>query len=85
MKNKSFEEAMSELEKVVNELEKADLSLDESVKKFQEGMELSNYCNQLLEDAEKKISILIENKNGEIEEKDFVTGKEENSENDDME
>ncbi len=85
MKNKSFEEAISELENVVNELENADMSLDESVNKFQKGIELSNYCNKLLEDAEKKISILIEKNDGEIEEKDFAVEKEENSNDDDLE
>ena len=62
----SFEEAMESLEKIAGELEKEDLSLDESVKKFEEGMELSKKCNEILESAEKKITILIDG-----EEKDF--------------
>lgn len=83
MKNKTFEEAIEELEKVVNDLESENLSLDESVKKFQNGIELSNYCNKLLDDAEKKISILIENNDGTISEKDFNI--EENTKDDNME
>ena len=73
------------LEKVVNELENDNLSLDESVKKFQNGIELSAYCNKMLDDAEKKISILIENNNGTIQEENLDIDKEENTKDDDME
>lgn len=69
-KEKSFEESMQELEKIVQELENNDLNLDESVKKFEDGMEISKKCNKILEEAEKKITILLEN-NGEIEEKNL--------------
>ena len=85
MKNKTFEDAITELEKVVNELENEDLTLDESVKKFQNGMELSTYCNKLLDDAEKKISVLIEKSDGTFEEKDFSIDNEENERDDNME
>ncbi|MBE5805769.1 MAG: exodeoxyribonuclease VII small subunit [Clostridiales bacterium] len=68
--NLSFEEAMKKLEEIANELEKNDLDLDMSMKKFEEGMNLSKYCNKILEDAEKKISVLIETEDGLIE-KDF--------------
>ncbi len=71
MKDLSFEEAINELEKTVNELEVEKLTLDESVKKFQKGMELSKYCNELLDKAEKDISILIEQSNGEIKSEKF--------------
>ncbi len=70
MKQNNFEEKISELEKVVNELENGEMSLDESLEKFEQGMKLSKECNRMLEDAEKKITILLE-KNGEIEEEDF--------------
>ena len=46
------------------------MNLDESLVKFEEGMKLSKECNKMLEDAEKKITILLE-KDGEIEEEDF--------------
>ena len=65
-----FEDAMTELEKIAEELENDDLDLDTSVKKFEKGMELSKQCNEILEKAEKKITILI---NGE--EKDFDVEK----------
>jgi len=68
--NLSFEEAMKKLEEIANELEKNDLDLDMSMKKFEEGMNLSKYCNKILEDAEKKISVLIETEDGLVE-KDF--------------
>ena len=61
---------MKDLENLVTELEKGDLNLDESVKKFEEGMKLSKECNDILQKAEKRISILLE-KDGDITEKDF--------------
>ena len=66
----SFEEKIKELEQVVNVLEKGDMNLDESLTKFEEGMKLSKECNKMLEDAEKKITVLLE-KDGEIEETEF--------------
>lgn len=68
----SFEELMVKLEDITNKLENEKLSLDESVKLFEEGMEISKECNNKLEDAEKKITILI-NENNEIKEEDFNT------------
>ena len=55
-----FETKMQELEKVVNDLEKGDMNLDESLIKFEQGMKLSKECNKMLEEAEKKITILLE-------------------------
>lgn len=66
----SFEEAMKGLEQIAGELEKGDLNLDQSVSKFEEGMKLSKTCSKILEDAEKRISILL--KNGEdVSEENF--------------
>ena len=70
MKKDSFEDKMQQLEQVVSELEKGDMNLDESLVKFEDGMKLAKECNKILEDAEKKVTILLE-KNGEIEEEDF--------------
>lgn len=64
--NKSFEEMMQDLEKIAKDLEGGELSLDESVKKFEEGMEISKECSEILENAEKKISILVKNSEGDI-------------------
>jgi len=67
----SFEEAMTNLEDIVANLEKGELSLDESVEKFKKGMELSNYCNELLDKAEKSITVLVKDKDGEYVEETF--------------
>ena len=67
----NFEESMKKLETIVTELENGNLNLDESVKKFEEGIKLSKHCNEMLESAEKQITVLIENSDGEMEEKKF--------------
>ena len=69
MKN-DFESKMEELEQIVKKLETGNLNLDDSVVEFEKGIKLSKECNKVLEETEKKISILI-NKNGEIEEEKF--------------
>ena len=69
---KTFEEQMEALENIVNELEKGDLNLDESVTKFEEGMKLSKECNKILEQAEKKITILLQ-EDGNVTEEEFKT------------
>ena len=68
--NDNFENQMEELEKIVSELEKGDLSLEDSLTKFEEGMKISKECSNLLEDAEKRITIILE-KNGELKEEEF--------------
>lgn len=70
MKELNFEEAMKELETIANELEKGDLNLEESVTKFEEGMKLSKQCNDMIQNAEKKITILLQ-KDEKIEEENF--------------
>ncbi len=67
----SFEEAMNNLEEIVANLEKGELSLDDSVENFKKGMELSNYCNELLDEAEKSITVLVKDKDGEYVEEPF--------------
>ena len=69
--NKNFEEMMKDLENIAKDLESGELSLDESVSKFEKGMEISKECSKILEDAEKRISILIKGSDGEITEKNF--------------
>lgn len=70
--SKSFEEKIEDLEQIVKELEKGDLNLDNSVSKFEEGIKISKECNKILEEAEKKITILL-NKDGQIKEENFET------------
>lgn len=67
----NFEQAMQELEKIATELEKGDLGLDASVLKFEEGMNLSKKCSSFLEDAEKKITVLIQGTDGQMKEEVF--------------
>ena len=64
MKEKQFEDAMKELEDIVQRLESGDLSLEESLKIFEEGIALSRYCFRKLEEAEKRVSILIKDEKG---------------------
>ncbi len=70
--SKSFEEQMENLEKIVSELEKGDLNLDDSVTKFEEGIKISKECNKTLQEAEKKITMLVK-QDGEIKEENFET------------
>ena len=72
MAKENFEESMKKLETIVKELENGNLNLDESVKKFEEGMKIAKQCNNILEDAEKKITILLE-EDGELKEEEFET------------
>ena len=66
----NFEEAMKKLEKIVTELESGNFNLDESVLKFEEGIKIAKQCNNMIENAEKKITILLE-KDGELKENNF--------------
>lgn len=68
--NLNFEETMKELEEVVQALENGELNLDESIKEFEKGMKLSKDASKYLEEAEKKITILVK-KDDEINEEDF--------------
>ncbi len=75
MEEVNLEEAMQALEQIASELEKGDLTLEESVAKFEEGMKLSKKCNEIIEKAEKKITILLQ-KDGKIEEENFTAEEE---------
>ncbi len=60
-KTASFEEALSELESLVDTLEKGDLSLEDSLKSFERGVELTRTCQQALKEAEQKVETLSAN------------------------
>ncbi len=66
-----FEDALERLEKIVSQLEAGELALDESLKIFEEGIKLSRLCSGKLEEAEKKIEVLMKNKEGQLEKKPF--------------
>ena len=61
-KEKSFEDNLKELEVIVAELEKGELSLEDAISKFENGIKVSKECNSKLEEAEKRINIIL---NGE--------------------
>ena len=67
----TFEQSLKELEQVVLELEKGDLTLDKAIENFEKGIELSKVCSKKLDEAEKKINILVNN-DGKIQEETFV-------------
>jgi len=69
-KTVNFEKALAELEQLVEEMEQGNLSLEESLKRFEKGIALTSECQQALQKAELKVQELIE-KNGKLLEKDF--------------
>lgn len=71
MAKQTFEGAMKLLESIVRELESGDLSLDEALKKFQDGVKLSKFCSNKLDETEKKVSILLKNEEGGVQAEPF--------------
>ena len=71
MKEDTFEKNMKELEEVVSSLESGNLSLEEAISKFEEGIKLSKKANEKLENAEKRINILLSSENGTFKEEEF--------------
>ncbi|KNF07405.1 exodeoxyribonuclease 7 small subunit XseB [Gottschalkia purinilytica] len=67
----SFEEAISKLENIVKDLEKGDLTLDESLEEFQEGIQLYRHCNEILNKTEGKIKVILEDNAKDITELDY--------------
>ena len=68
---KTFEDSVKELEKIVTELENGDISLDESIALFEKGMKLSKNLEQMLDTAEKKVTQLVADENGELKQEPF--------------
>lgn len=66
-----FETSIKELEEIVKALESGSVSLDESLLLFEKGVKLTKNCQRLLDEAEKKVSILV-NDDGEVVKKDFI-------------
>ena len=69
-KNYPFEQSLEKLEELVERMEEGDLSLEDSLKTFEEGIKLTRQCQQALVKAEQKVKLLIE-ENGQISEVDF--------------
>lgn len=70
MAKKTFESALARLEQITEELEDGELSLENSLKKFDEGIKLAGFCTQQLNEAKAKVELLLE-KDGQIETADF--------------
>lgn len=71
MAEMKFEDALKKLEKIVDDMEKGELSLDEAMKKYEEGVRLSKVCSKKLEEAERKVEILIRSETGELKAQPF--------------
>lgn len=77
MAEKSFEEAMQRLEEITQNLENGDLSLEDSIGVFEEGMKLSKFCTKKLEEAEKKVTKLVKEGEGKFSQQPFDMEEEE--------
>ena len=77
MAEQKFEDAFQKLEAIVKKLEDGNLSLEESLKAFEEGVRLSRFCSKKLDEAEKKVEILLKDSNGRLVAKPFSLEDEE--------
>jgi exodeoxyribonuclease VII small subunit len=71
MPKEKFEDSLNKLEKIVSRLEEGNISLEESLKLFEEGIRLSRFCNQKLDEAEKRVEILLKGKGGSLKPQPF--------------
>ena len=71
MAKKTFEQAIKQLEQIVQDLESGDMPLEKAVKTFEEGIQLSKFCSQKLDETEKRITILMQNSDGQLSETPF--------------
>jgi exodeoxyribonuclease VII small subunit len=72
-----FEDALARLETIVNELEKGDLPLNDSLRIFEEGIKLSKACLKILDDSERKVEILVQETGGKKRLQAFSVDEEE--------
>ena len=77
MAEKKFEAAMARLEEIVQVLEQGDLPLEQSLKLFEEGVKLSRVCNTRLEEAERKVEVLLKDREGNLKPRPFEEQEEE--------
>ena len=76
MAKQTFEKAMKKLELIVQQLESGDQPLEDAVKKFEEGVNLSKFCSEKLDETEKRITILLKDQTGNLFEKPFISESE---------
>lgn len=67
----SFEKAIGDLEKIVKSLESGDLPLEKALAQFEAGIQLSRYCSETLDEAEKRVTMLMADASGALTEKPF--------------
>ncbi len=71
IKKQSFETSLKELEEIVKEMESGNLSLEDAIKKYEAGIKQAKYCNDFLNNIEKKIIMLTKDNEGTIKEENF--------------
>ena len=71
MAKKNFEKALADLENIVQRLDENDLSLDEALSLFEEGIKLSRFCSQKLDSVENKVEILLRDDEGSLQKEPF--------------
>ncbi len=72
MIDQTFEKSIQDLEQIVKEIEAGDLPLEDALKKFEEGVKLSKFCSAKLDEAEKRVTILLQDQDGSVTEKPFL-------------
>lgn len=71
MAEKKFESALGRLEKIVQDLEQGDLPLEQSLKLFEEGVKLARICAKRLDEAERKVEVLLKDRAGSLRAQPF--------------
>jgi exodeoxyribonuclease VII small subunit len=82
-KSNDFEKSFQELERIVHRLEAEELPLDESLQLFEEGVRLSRFCNQKLEEVEKKIELILADAKGQPRVEPFESETDEETDEED--
>lgn len=72
----NFEEKLKELEEIVNKLDGGNISLEESILLFEKGVKLSKACQRILNSAERKVNVLLEDNSGNVSKAKFDEVKE---------
>ena len=72
LKVKDFESALKSLEEIVVQLEAGDLTLDRALELFEEGVRISHFCSSKLDEAERKVEVLIKGSDGTVKEVPFM-------------
>jgi exodeoxyribonuclease VII small subunit len=70
-KEKAFEEALRELEEIVNRLEQGEIPLEEALQLFEQGVKLSRFCHTKLDEAQKRVEIVLKDESGKMTTRSF--------------